>query len=61
MKLAKYKGEMIKLSCGTEFIYIIANTFLLNQLTSCYPLASLYLIDKPPAFSNKWALLPDED
>ena len=30
VKLANYKSERIKLSCGTEVAYIILNTFSLN-------------------------------
>ena len=30
VKLANYKNEAIKLSCGTEIAYIILNTFSLN-------------------------------
>ena len=30
VKLANYKSERIKLSCGTEVAYIIVNTFSLN-------------------------------
>ena len=30
VKLANYKSETIKLSCGTEVAYVIVNTFSLN-------------------------------
>ena len=36
VKLANYKSETIKLSCGSEVAYIIVSTFSLNKFLKCY-------------------------